>query len=302
MAVEAPRPWTNASGLLSPPPAPVGERDRVPTGVSDFDHLSGGIPPGSVVLLWGEAGAGHQEFALTSAAHLMLFCDDPELHKLYLGPSRAPHRNLRGVAYVSTSRSKAQVLEEVDAAFDAEYRAVLARHLVFHDLSPSYFSDSVVPGAWAAPPTSLLAGTAAPRSGGGPLAALADATEADGAGRLVIVDSLTDLLVRRSVDVEELVTLVKGLRRHAKSWGGLVYLLLTQGVVAASTEQSIIDSVDGVLAFRWQSSAHHSYRQRSMTIEKFLPVLARIPADQLGRFVIKVSRSSGLVTTQYERI
>ncbi len=277
---------------------------RIPTGVSDFDHLSGGIPPGSVVLLWGEAGAGHQEFALTSAAHLMLYREDPARHRLYLGPTRGEVVYPVGVSYVSTSRSREQVLREVAAAFDEEYRAVLAEHLAFHDLSPSYFSDSVVPSSWAALGGSLLAGAATPRGagGGGPLAALADAAEADGPSRLVVVDSLTDLVVRSSVDPEQLVTLVKGLRRRAKDWGGVVYLLLSQGVAAPATEQSLVDSVDGVLAFRWQSSAHHSYRQRTMTIERFLPVLARIPPEQQGRFVLQVGHTSGLVTTQYERI
>jgi hypothetical protein len=116
------------------------------------------------------------------------------------------------------------------------------------------------------------------------------------------VDSLTDLLVRKSVDPAELMALVKGLRRRAKSWGGLVYLILTRGVASAAIEQALVDSVDGVLSFAWQTSPHHSHRQRTMVIEKFLPVLARIPQEQQGRFVIKVSSVSGLVTTQYERV
>lgn len=284
--------------LPRPPPEP-----RVPTGVADFDHLSGGVPSGSVVLLWGEAGAGHQEFALTSAAHLMLFYDDPVMHRFYLGAARGPFRYPKGIVYVSTSRSKEQLLAEVDNAFDETYREVLRRHLTFHDLSPSYFVDSVVPSSWASVGGSLLGGTTTPPGGGtGPLGSVAQAVEADGPNNLVVVDSLTDLLVRRNVESEELLALVKGLRRHAKAWGGLVYLLLTRGVAPPAVEAALVDSVDGALAFTWQSSPHHSFRQRTMVIEKFLPVLARIPPEQQGRFVIKVSQVSGLVTTQYERI
>jgi KaiC/GvpD/RAD55 family RecA-like ATPase len=288
---------------LSAPPTASPSTPRVPTGVADFDHLSGGLPAGSVVLLAGEPGAGHHEFALTSAAHLMLSVEEPERPRTYLGAWPGPFVLPRGIVVVSTSRSREQLLEEVDAAFDPTYRGVLRRHLVFHDLSPSYFVDSVVPSAWTNVGGSLLGGTPTPPGGGsGTLGALAKAIEADAAERLVIVDSLTDLLVRRSVETEELLTLVKGLRRRAKAWGGVVYLELTKGVAGAATETALVDSVDGVLSFAWQSSPHHSYRQRTMVIDRFLPVLSRIRPEHQGRFVIKVSEVSGLVTTQYERI
>ncbi len=306
MAIDAPRPWIAPIGRPAYPaaagPAPV-VPDRVPTGVPDFDHLSGGLPLGSVVLLAGEAGAGHQEFALTSAAQLMLHQDDPAMHPFHLGTTRGDYVYPKGVAYVSLTRSKAQVLREVDGAFDEDYGKVLARHLTFHDLSPSYFADSVVPPSWSALESPLLSTMAAgPRRSSNALGALAEAVEASGPDQLVIVDSLTDLLVRRGVDPEEMLTLVKGLRRKAKSWGGLVYLLLSRGVVPAASEQALYDSVDGVLSFMWTASPLHSHRQRSMLIEKFMPVLSRVPPEHQGRFVIRISNVSGLVTTQYERV
>ncbi|MCI4366418.1 MAG: hypothetical protein L3K08_01570 [Thermoplasmata archaeon] len=272
-------------------------------GVADLDHLSGGVPVGSVVLLWGDSGSGHQEFALTSAAHLMMFHNDPAFHPFHLGPYQGPVSIPRRVLYVSTSRSRENLLQEVDAAFDAPYREVLRQHLAFHDLSPSYFSDSVVPAAWSSVGGSLLGGTRTPPGGGaGPLGAIADLVEAGAERNLVIIDSLTDLVVRKTTDPEQLITLVKGLRRRAKDLGGLVYLLLTKGVAPPYLEQALSDSVDGVLSFAWQASPKHSQRQRTMVIEKFLPVLAHLREEQHGRFVIMVSDQSGLVTTQYERV
>ena len=304
--MHAPRPWF--APLVPPrssePAAVAAELPRVPTGVPDFDHLSGGLPAGSVVLLVGEAGAGHQEFAVTSAVHLMFHYDDPELHQFYLGTTRGPFVYPEGVTYVSVSRMREQVLQEIAGAFEPTYRDVLLRHLNFHDLSPSYFAESVVPSSWSSLSSPLLSSVAArPRDAAtGPLAALAEALEAGGASNLVIVDSLTDLLVRRGVDPEELLTLVKGLRRRAKTWNGLVYLLLSRGVTSPATEQALFDSVDGVLSFNWTTSPLHSARHRSMLIEKFMPVLTRVPQEQQGRFVIQVSVLNGLVTTQYERI
>jgi KaiC/GvpD/RAD55 family RecA-like ATPase len=306
MATDTPRPFFVP--LRTPGPAPVQDlpegSTRVPTGVPDFDYLTGGLPAGSVVLLFGEAGSGHQEFALTSAVHLMLHYDDPHLHRFFLGNAKGPFVYPQGIVYVSTSRARDQVLAELHASFDTTYSEVLARHLNFHDLSPAYFQDTVVPSNWAALASPLLSGapvSAAPDDGG-PLRALAEAVDQDGRKNLVIVDSLTDLLVRRGVEPADLVTLLKGLRRRAKEWDGVVYLLLSKGVAPAAVEQAVIDSVDGVLHFSWVASPSQSHRQRAMLIDKFMPILSRLPAEYHGRFLIRVNAASGLVTTQYERV
>ncbi|MGI0132603.1 MAG: hypothetical protein ACREDK_05880, partial [Thermoplasmata archaeon] len=195
-----------------------------------------------------------------------------------------------------------QVLSEVEGSFEPGYHEVLHKHLTFHDLSPAYFADTVVPASWAAVRASLLSGTDGPTPPAPPLQGVADALEADGDANLVIVDSLTDLLVRRSTEADEVLALVKGLRRRAKSWNGLVYLLLSKGVAPPAVEQALIDSVDGVLSFSWSSSVLSSHRQRQMVIPKYMPVLAHVPHEHQGRFVIRVSAVNGLVTTQYERI
>ena len=301
----SPRPYLYptipASSRPAPPP-PSGP-PRVPTGVPDFDYLTGGLPAGSVILLLGEAGAGHQEFALTSAVHLMLHYDDPRLHQLYLGNAKGPFLYPEGVAYLSTSRSEDQVLSEIRAAFEGTYPNVLSHHLKFHDLSPSYFADTVVPADWASITHPLLSeAPAASLPTDGPVRAVANAADLDGGKNLVILDSLTDLLVRPGAQAADLLTLLKGLRRRAKEWNGLVYLLLSQGVAPPAVEQAVIDSVDGVLEFTWVTSPARSHRQRAMVIVKSMPVLAHLPAEYHGRFVIRVNTGSGLVTTQYERV
>lgn len=305
MATESPRPFVLPTSSSRPfrPTEPVGHGDRVPTGVPDFDYLTGGLPAGSVVLLFGSAGAGHQEFALTSSVHLMFRFDNPRLHAFYLGSAKGPFAYPKGVIYLSTSRSREQVMGEIRGAFDGLYPAVLDRHLEFRDLSSAYFADTPVPAGWASTPSSLLSGApGATAAAEGPLQALAGAIEGIPADQIVIVDSLTDLLVRRGVEAADVLTLVKGLRRHAKEWGGLVYLILTEGVAPAAVEQAVLDSVDGVLHFSWLSSSNHSHRQRAMLIEKFMGVLARLPPEYQGRFVVQVNTKNGLVTTQYERI
>jgi KaiC/GvpD/RAD55 family RecA-like ATPase len=305
MATESPRPFVlpGAASRALRPPELTNAPALVPTGVPDFDFLTGGLPAGSVVLLFGSAGAGHQEFALTSAVHLMLRFDDPHLHRFYLGNAKGPFVFPDSVVYISTSRSQEQLMAELRGAFDGTYPGVLSRHLTFRDLSPSYFADTPVPAAWSSVGSGLLSGIPARASATeGPLRALADAIDEGGDNHLVIIDSLTDLLVRRGIDAADVLTLVKGLRRRAKEWGGLVYVILSEGVAPPSVEQAVIDSVDGVLHFHWISSPTHSHRQRAMLIEKFMPLLSRLPSEHQGRFVIRVNGKNGLVTTQYERI
>jgi KaiC/GvpD/RAD55 family RecA-like ATPase len=306
MTIDSPRPYLYPTQAAALPPAPADLSDpppRTPTGVPDFDFLTGGLPVGSVVLLFGEAGAGHQEFALTSAAHLMLRFDHPRLQRFYLGNAKGPFVYPEAVAYLSTSRSQEQVMTELRSAFVGVYPEVLGRHVKFRDLSPVYFADTVVPSEWASVPSPLLSGAPRPpRPDSGPVRALADAADEEGPRNLLIVDSLTDLLVRPGIPPSDLVTFLKGLRRRAKEWGGIVYLILSVGVAPPSIEQSVIDSVDVVLHFAWQTSPNRSFRQRTMLIQKSMPVLAHLPAEFLGRFVIRVNALNGLVTTQYERV
>lgn len=305
MPTDSPQPYLYPTQSTGPSraPRPRDSAPRVPSGVPDFDYLTGGFPVGSLVLLFGEAGAGHTEFALTSAVHLMLRFDEPELHRFYLGNAAGPFHYPDGVAYLSTSRSEAQVMTEVRSAFTGVYPEVLTRHVKFRDLSPSYFQDTVVPSEWASVRSPLLSGSPASlASDGGPVRALAQAAEADGPQNLVILDSLTDLLVRPGTDAADLLTLLKGLRRRAKEWGGIVYLLLSQGVTSAAVEQAVFDSVDVVLHFAWQSSPNRSHRQRTMLIQKSMPVLSHLPPEFQSRFVVRVNALNGLVTTQYERV
>jgi len=306
MTAQLPASPVALSSLPALRPGPLGPTDaRIPTGVGDFDSVAGGIPVGSVVLLAGEAGAGHQEFALTSATHLMFSYDAERLHRFYLGTVKGNFVYPAGVVYVSLTRSREQVIREVEISFEPTHHDSFVRHLTFHDLSSIYFSDTVVPRAWAQTSAPLLAQLAenSPSLGAtDPLDAIVRAVEQDGNGNVVIVDSLTDLLVRRNLDTESILTLIKGLRRRAKEWGGVIYLLLSRGVAPAATEQALADSVDGVFSFSWTSHPMRSTRQRTMLIEKFMPVLAHVPHEHQGRFVIRVSALTGLVTTQYERI
>src|SRR5438309_2050858 len=119
---------------------------------------------------------------------------------------------------------------------------------------------------------------------------------------MVVIDSITDLAVSEVVEMRDLVTTIKGLQRAAKRWNGLIYLMLTRGILERRHEQLLMDSTDGCLVFEWRTSPRSSTRQRYMYLEKFTGVLPHLPRDKIARFPTMVSSNNGLVVVFMERI
>ena len=270
---------------------------KVPTGIADLDSIvNGGFPSGSTILLWGDVGAGMLEYVYTAASKTALVNERPSARRYYLGDhcddSDLPSR----VCYVTFSRSKETILQELATSFNAEYFRAFRDRTVFKDFSAMYFRHSVVPAAWThqedvfdLPSANLLE----------ELVTFLDEKANDS---MVVIDSLTDLAISDLVEAKDVVTTVKGLQRAAKRWNGLVYLLLTRGILEPRQEQLMIDSTDGCLVFEWRSSPRSSNRQRYMYLEKFTGVLPHLPRDKIARFPTMVSANHGLVVVYMERI
>ncbi len=167
---------------------------------------------------------------------------------------------------------------------------------MFKDFSSVYFRHSVVPATWTneddvfdRPSTNILE----------ELVAFLDENAHDS---MVVIDSITDLAVSDIVEIKDLVTTIKGLQRVAKRWNGLVYLMLTRGILERRHESLLMDSTDGCLVFEWRTSTRSSNRQRYMYLEKFTGVLPHLPRDKIARFPTMVSSNTGLVVVYMERI
>ncbi|HEY7589234.1 MAG TPA: recombinase RecA [Thermoplasmata archaeon] len=270
---------------------------KVPTGIADLDSIvDGGFPSGSTVLLLGDIGAGMTEYVYTASSKIALVNDRPEARHYYLGDhcddSDLPTR----VCYVTFSRSKEIILQELATSFNDDFYRAFRERTLFKDFSSLYFRHSVVPSSWTQeedwfdlPSTSILE----------ELVTFLDENAEDS---MVVIDSLTDLAISDLVDMKDLVTTIKGLQRAAKRWGGVVYLMLTRGILERRHEQLLMDSVDGCLVFEWRTSARSSTRQRYMYLEKFTGVLPHLPRDKIARFPTMVSSYNGLVVVYMERI
>ena len=280
-----------------PEPAEPTTVRKVPTGIADLDSIvKGGFPSGSTILLCGDVGAGMQEYIYTAAAKTALVNERPEARRYYLGDHCDDSDLPSQVCYLTFSRSKKIILQELATSFNGDYYRAFRDRTVFKDLSSTYFRHSVVPASWTQqedlfdlPSTNLLE----------ELVTFLDENAHDS---MVVIDSITDLAVSDLVEIRDLVTTVKGLQRAAKEWNGLVYLLLTRGILERRQEQLMMDSTDGCLVFEWRSSPRSSNRQRYMYLEKFTGVLPHLPRDKIARFPTMVSANHGLVVLYMERI
>ncbi|MDD1662036.1 MAG: hypothetical protein LUO97_03735 [Methanomicrobiales archaeon] len=283
---------------------------RMPTGISSLDPvLDGGIPPGSVVLLEGEIGAGSQEFVYTSLIYLSMLRQRQDSAP----GARIPDR----ISYVTFTRMKEDILSEIALSFSPALAQNVNGTLAFSDLSTNYFDSSVVPSDWYSP----REGAAATREKNGAqdrmlsdlsghvafgrkntilkllYLTLSLATEKAKGGSgcsLIVIDSLTDLATQYSEPERwrELTAFLRGLQRVTKTWDSTIYLLLTKGVLEPSREKEIADCVDAVALFKWEETAAQR-RQRTMFFEKFRGVMPHLEERDLVKFAVRISPGSG---------
>jgi len=270
---------------------------KVPTGIADLDSIvDGGFPEGSLVLLLGDIGAGMQEYVYTAGSKLAIVRRNPALRHYFLGEACDDSVLPERVCYVTFSRSREAILQELGGAFNAEFHDAFEDLTVFKDFSGSYFRNSVVPSSWTQQEPSFGS------SSEGVLEGLVSFLDENARDAMVVIDSLTDLVEAEAVEMRDLVTTVKGLQRATKEWGGITYLLLTRGILEKRFEQMVVDSVDGCLTFEWRSYLNSSKRQRYMYVEKFTSVLPHLARDKIARFPTIVTSNQGLVVVYMERI
>ncbi|OGS55857.1 MAG: hypothetical protein A3K60_00165 [Euryarchaeota archaeon RBG_19FT_COMBO_56_21] len=277
-----------------------GDVQRMPTGVADFDSiLQGGLPKGSVVLLLGDVGGGGLEFALTSAAKIGIVKEFPDTRSFMLGDAGKAGVLPDKISYVTFSRSKEDILQEVKLSFNKDFYESLKGTLLFKDFSKDYFVHTVVPTNWL---DSEESGLFSDKKNDGLLESMADFFDVNAPNSLVIIDSLTDLVVSESINFQDVIALLKGVQRMAKKWGAVFYVMLTDEILDRKRQQMVIDSVDGVLKFEWARFHHTSKRQRYLYVEKFMSVLPHLDQERIARFATLITAQSGFVVINTERV
>lgn len=272
--------------------------DRIPFGISRLDRrIGGGAPPGSVVLLAGEAGAGAREFCYTSAVMNGLGDADRELFDLHYGDLYGSASLPEEVHYLSFTAGGEELRSEMAYAMEAEIVEAGAEAVTFADLSPEYFQTSPVPREWYGGGHTSLTDLGASAEREDVLSALAAYIEANAAGSLLIVDSLTDLVsVSASAGTSahrggerpwsDVIYLLKGLRKAARSWRGIVLLHLGMDAVSDTRLGDLMAAVDGTMVFEWAAGGNEL--ARTLVVREFRGVLSQLEEEEIARFETEI--------------
>jgi KaiC/GvpD/RAD55 family RecA-like ATPase len=260
-------------------------KQRMPTGISSLDPiLDGGVPPGSVILLLGDLGAGNYEFVYSSIVN--------RLDTLKAGP-RQDEQVPKEICYITFTRLKQDVRNEIQQSFHREDLAGVLDTVRFEDLSEHYFDNSVVPDEWYS--QSDVITRLQKRSGHeNILVTLSKVIDTVQPESLIILDSITDIAAQSSNPNtwNNLTGFLRGLQRVSKQRGITCYLLLSRGILDSPKEHEIADIADAVLLFKWEET-QGARRQRVMYFEKFRGVMAHLEERDLVKFSVRISTTSG---------
>jgi KaiC/GvpD/RAD55 family RecA-like ATPase len=262
---------------------------RIPFGVRRLDStIGGGAPPGSLVLLSGEAGAGAREFMYTAALMNALSEVSPDLFDLYYGDIASGAAAAEDVHYVSFTSEEGQVRGEMERALDEEIVEDVGSGLTFHDLSAEYFRLSPVPREWYSSRTTTIDDLGADGDRSSVPGALGDVLTEYAPGNLVVIDSLTDLISAADEDLawHEVPQLLKGISRAAYGWGGLLLVHLNHETLTDSEHGQLVDATDGTLLFEWEVGG--SSRARTLVVRQFRGILSHIEEENIVQFETEI--------------
>jgi KaiC/GvpD/RAD55 family RecA-like ATPase len=276
--------------------------DRIPFGVERLDSLiGGGVPPGSVVLLVSEPGAGGREFLHTSAAMNALAEADPDQFDLHYGALADEAVVPPEVHYVSFTSDADSIRREMAYTMTADIVDAAVDAIRFRDFSPEYFQMSPIPRDWYTAQTHSVTELSNRERLADVLEALGDYLNEHAPGNLVLVDSLTDLVASISEDMtwSDIAMVMKGLSRAAHSWRGLIVLLVGKETLEPTELGHLMEAASGTLEFDWESGG--SKRARTMVVREFRGVLPRIEAEDIVQFETEI-HDAGFDVTDVRKI
>lgn len=258
---------------------------RMPTGIASLDPVLGqGVPPGSVILLHGEIGAGITEFVYSSMLSVSNGGFDTGPASGLVAPTE--------IVYLTLTRMTEDIRREITLSFHQDLRKQFDT-IRFEDLSELYYNKSNVPVNWYGN-KDLLAHIRSRPQQENILASLASSLDKTKKGSLVVLDSITGIAPQFAGTPQwnNFIAFLRGLQRISKEWGTTIYLLLTSGILDVQKEREIADTADAVIFFRWQEN-QAAQRQRIMYFEKFSGLMPHLEERELVKFAVRVTSGGG---------
>lgn len=269
---------------------------KVATGIESLDSIIyNGIPSGSLIVLMGDVGAGHSEFAYTSAAGIANLIDKrKENDKDGDMPPESQSNKVSDtidfvvpekINYISFVRSKEDVLNEMSLTLRKDHYESLVDNLVFEDFSDIYFKNSLVPHSWVSDETVSFDSLKDTSKEKGIMESLVTYLGKHAQNSVTIIDSLTDLVraVSDTMQWSDFIAVFRGMQKVSKKWNCTIYAILTKDIFEHSMQAEIMNCADGVIIFEWEELGS-SMRQRVMYMEKFRGVLPALEQNNIVKF------------------
>lgn len=275
---------------------------QIPFGVSRLDSIiGGGAPPGNVVMLTGEFGAGAREFLYTTAVMNALHSRDPELFDLYYGDVHPDAEVPSEVHYISFTSDESYLRREMSYTMDEEIVETAAPGIHFRDFSPEYFQLSPIPREWYMGKTTSVRDIGNQHDRTDLLTSLGEYLNQHAADSLIAIDSLTDLVgaITAEMSWNDIAMVMKGLAKAAYRWGGLIVLLVSEETLTDTQLGMLMESAGGTLRFTWETGG--SQRARTMVVEEFRGVLSRLEEENIVRFEVEI-HEAGLDVSDVRKI
>ncbi|WP_363464657.1 RAD55 family ATPase [Halogeometricum borinquense] len=263
--------------------------NSIPFGVSRLDRIiDGGAPPGSVVLLVGEPGAGAREFMFTSATMNAVHGTEDDLFDLYYGDLHSESSPPAEVHYISFTADKQSLSREMSYVFDESLVDSATERINFRDFSATYFRPSPIPREWYAGEATTLQDLGQRHNRESVLTALGNYLSEHASGNLVVIDSITDLVAAVSDETSwnDISMVIRGISKAAHRWGGLILALVGRDTLERTELAHLMDAVDGTLQFQWETGG--SKRARTLVVQEFRGVLSRLESEDIVRFETQI--------------
>ncbi|MUV59139.1 HTR-like protein [Halogeometricum sp. CBA1124] len=261
----------------------------IPFGVSRLDRIvDGGAPPGSVVLLAGEPGAGAREFMFTSATMNAVYEADDDLFDLYYGDLHEDSEPPSEVHYLSFTDDERSLRREMSYVFDRSLVDAATDRIRFHDLSATYFRPSPIPREWYQGEATTLQDLGERHNRESVLTALGNYLSEHASGNLVVIDSITDLVAGISDEMSwnDIAMVMRGVNKAAYRWGGLILALVGRDTLERTELAHLMDAVDGTLQFEWETGG--SKRARTLVVQEFRGVLSQLESEDIVQFETQI--------------
>jgi len=271
---------------------------RVPTCLESLDpSLDGGFPPGSLILLLGETGAGDFEFGISSISNMLI----AKKKEGFILPKK--------IIYITFTKSEQDILNEVKFSFPNYYKILIDniqnKRLVFKDFSEEYFSKSFIPYSWMK--TSEKTFSFELLKNNEKKANLIELVieylnkNADNNG--VIIDSLTTFAQHclMNMNWSDFIFFLHGLQRASKKWNCFVYALMTKEIFDSKKQEEVLECMDGAIFFEWENIGS-SQRQRIMYIKKFRGLLPKLSKTNIVNFETRITPQKGFEVSNVKRV